>query len=48
MAAAFEAMSAQLAEAFQALYWVVVGYLSASLLLGIGIYGYFKLRRQPA
>jgi hypothetical protein len=48
IAAAFEAMSTQLAGAFQALYWLAVGYLSASLLLGFGIYGYFKLRREPA
>jgi hypothetical protein len=48
MVAAFELMSAQLAEAFQALYWVAFGYLTASILLGIGIYGFLRLRREPA
>jgi hypothetical protein len=48
LAAAFEAMSALAGESFQTLYWLVVGYLSASILLGLGIFGWFKLRPEAA
>ena len=48
LAAAFEELSALAGESFQTLYWLVVGYLSASIALGVGIFGWFKLRPKAA
>jgi hypothetical protein len=48
VAAAFEEMSALAGKSFQPLYWAVVLYLSASILLGIGIWVSFKLRPRAA
>jgi hypothetical protein len=48
LAAAFDMLTTQMGEAVQTLYWIVLGYLGASILLGVGIWASFKLRRQPA
>jgi hypothetical protein len=48
VAAAFEEMSALAGKSFQPLYWAVVLYLSASILLGMGIWVSFKLRPRAA
>jgi hypothetical protein len=46
--AEIEALMSEGGAALQAVYWLIVGYLAASLALGIGIYGFFKLRPRPA
>lgn len=46
--AELEALMSEGGAALQAIYWLIVGYLAASLALGIGIYAFFKLRPRPA
>ena len=47
LAAMLDALSGA-GQTFQALYWIFVGYLCASIALGIGIFAFFKLRPKPA
>jgi hypothetical protein len=46
--AEIESLMSEGRVALQAMYWLILGYLGASIALGIGIYGVFKLRPRPA
>lgn len=48
LAEAADALSALAGDSFQTVYWLLIGYLSASLALGVGLFGWFKLRPKAA
>lgn len=48
LAQAVDAFSALAGDTLQIVYWLLVGYLSASIALGVGIFGWFKLRPKVA